>query len=129
MIINFFKKINNNITNAWYVLFKTIGDKAKRDILYGVKNSQVVTLDPIPLIIFSANDILSAMTASILLPGSVISGKSVMRNKNPTSVFSDQEYLAKRDYSRMQEFGKRSLQKEIDKIEKEIKYLGKSNGQ
>jgi hypothetical protein len=123
------KIINNNITNAWYVLFKTIGDKAKRDILYGVKNSQVVTLDSIPLIIFSANDILSSMTASILLPGSVISGKSVMRNKNPTSVFSDQEYLAKRDYSRrMQEFGKRSLQKEIHKLEKEIKYLGKSNG-
>jgi hypothetical protein len=120
-------KINNDITNAWYVLFKTIGDKAKRDILYGVKNSQVVTLDSIPLIIFSANDILSSMTASILLPGSVISGKSVMRNKNPASTFSDQEYLAKRNYDSMQEFGKRSLQKKIHELEKEIKYLGKSN--
>ena len=127
-IISKMDKNKNEIHSRWYVLFKTIGAKAKRDILYGVKTSQVTTLDPIPLIIFSANDILSAMTASILLPGSVISGKSLMRNKDPTYVFSDQEYLAKRDYSSMQQFGKRSLQKEIHKLEKEIKYLGKSNG-
>jgi len=107
--------------NFKFLLFKTIGDKAKKDILYAIKQTPDPDHYP-PLIIFISNDILSAMIGTIFLPGSIVTGKSVLRNKNAISILSEQEYLGVfKNQDRQSSFGKTF----IKQIEKDIRYLSK----
>jgi hypothetical protein len=87
-IINIMNKsINNNFKNysdiqkenfiILHTLFKTIGDKSKRDLLYVVKTTTSQTVSDITNYIFISNDILSAMIGAIEFPGSIITGSSV----------------------------------------------------
>ena len=82
--INFLSgEMVKNVTNTDMLLklalCKTIGDKAKRDFLYSIKNTQYNGFENIN--IFLANDILSSMIATIDFQGSLIFTNKVIGNK------------------------------------------------
>jgi len=91
-------------------LFKTLGDKAKRDFLYGIKTKQIkITGFDNFIEIFLANDILSAMIGAIDFEGSIISGSNI-----GIELASGVEFLGVRNHNKLNTKNQIINQRDLD---------------